>query len=873
MKSFPFAGQLALMLIAPALCLAVRADSGGNEAVSLVDSHAIEFTAPASRIPSDKMVDGPLLGNGDLGVTVAGAPEALRFHIGKNDFWGQRTQSPQTVGRIEVLAPALSGAPYHAVCDMRRARWMGSFAKGSAALAFSAFVDANANQLFIELENKGSTPLDLGIRSIKGMGGGGTAVPTKLQDNDNPALIGCEQHGGGRWFFKGTMADITMEARAASDADVSAMAKRAHGKVEAFDGQTRQKLDPPALPAAFTISGWIQPAAFGEANYILSKGDWDQSYSLGLSTGHLRFAVNGTYIQTDSELPGNAWTHIAAVYDGKRMELFLDGRRVKQIGAVENAGPAFLYAPDGSGDGMRKVAVATRIIGQEKDAFTLSPGKKAMVVSAVLSDLDARDPLTEARARVAAMTQIRAADCAQAHEAWWASFWKKSFIEIPDKVIEEHWYSAQYILGSCSRAGKVAPGLWGNWITTDHTAWHGDFHLNYNFQAPFYSVFSANRPELALPFFEAMNQSIPRGQRIAAAHGWKGIHLPVSIGPWGMCPEGDGSDWGQRSNAAYSALLYGWYWRSTRDTDWLRKTGYPYMREVAAFWTDYLKLEDGRYVIHNDAIHEGHSPTDVNPIFSLGAVRALFGNMVDMSEALGEDASLRPKWKDILEKLSPFPTQERGGKTVFRYTEKGTAWWGDNTVGIQHIYPAGAIGLGSDPKLLEISRNMIDAMGRWSDNNGASSWYAACARVGYDPSRTLTELRHMYDKHSMLNKIPWFGGGGIENASPAAAVDEMLLQSHEDVIRLFPSWPKNLDARFGSLRADGAFLVSAELKGGVVSGVTIQSEKGRDFAIVNPWPGHSVKVVRNGNLTETASGPRFTLKTSPGDKLKLVEAE
>jgi Na+/proline symporter len=109
-------------------------------------------------------------------------------------------------------------------------------------------------------------------------------------------------------------------------------------------------------------------------------------------------------------------------------------------------------------------------------------------------------------------------------------------------------------------------------------------------------------------------------------------------------------------------------------------------------------------------------------------------------------------------------------------------------------------------------------------------------------------------------------GGGIENASPAAAINEMLLQSHEDVIRLFPSWPKNLDAR-----ADGAFLVSAELRGGVVSRVTIQSEKGRDCVIENPWPERAVKVMRNGKVT-TASGPRFTLKTSPGETLKL-EAE
>ena len=45
------------------------------------------------------------------------------------------------------------------------------------------------------------------------------------------------------------------------------------------------------------------------------------------------------------------------------------------------------------------------------------------------------------------------------------------------------------------------------------------------------------------------------------------------------------------------------------------------------------------------------------------------------------------KWQDILDKLSAFPLQEAGGKTVFRYSEKGMAWCGGNTLGIHHIFP------------------------------------------------------------------------------------------------------------------------------------------------------------------------------------------
>ncbi len=273
-------------------------------------------------------------------------------------------------------------------------------------------------------------------------------------------------------------------------------------------------------------------------------------------------------------------------------------------------------------------------------------------------------------------------------------------------------------------------------------------------------------------------------------------------------------------------------------------------------------------MIYSDSIHEGSGP-DFNPILSLGLVRALFKNMLSMSAELNVDADKRVQWQDILDRLSAFPLQERDGKTVFRYSEKGMNWCDGNTLGIQHIFPAGAIGLDSDPKLLDISRNMIDAMHRWTDNNGFSSWYSACARVGYNPKRILEGLRHECDTHSAPNLLLQYGGGGIENCSGFLAVNEMLLQSHEGVIRLFPCWPSEMDASFGTLRAVGAFLVSAELKGGVISGVTIFSEKGQDCAIVNPWPDKKVLVVRNGKEAETLSGGRFTIKTFIDETLEF----
>ena len=75
---------------------------------------------------------------------------------------------------------------------------------------------------------------------------------------------------------------------------------------------------------------------------------------------------------------------------------------------------------------------------------------------------------------------------------------------------------------------------------------------------------------------------------------------------------------------------------------------------------------------------------------------------------------------------------------------------------------------------------------------------------------------------------------------------------------------KKKDARFWNLRAEGAFLVSSALKGGVVQFVKIHSEKGRGCTIVNPWPREAVIVYRDGRKTGTLRGDRFVMKTKAG---------
>ncbi len=865
MRSISFIAVYRLLFFAGALASATTLVADPLQ-TKTGPEHIAVFSSPPGRVPTRGMPDGPLLGNGDVGVVLAGPPEAQTFYISKNDFWkcSPGDSKVTAVACANLLIPALRGASYRQEQDLSRAEVRGTFTKAGLTVHTRSWVQAEENLLLTELRCDGNEAVPGSVRLYSDEQG---VAPSQVNDSNRPANIGCEMVGGGRRYFDGEMADVAI-----TDQVLSGKPAGQPTNAERFDGKTtRREVAVPNMAGSVSVAAWIKIGALSkDSNYILSKGKWTQGYSLGLWNGRLRWAINGMELESEQPLEPGRWTYVAGTFDGKRTCLYVDGVLKASQGDSGGAAPdCFVRGADGESAEGRKVSVATRTLGATGLNFVLKPGERVTVATAIISDLDTKDFRAAAKRRVDSLQSGDIEKLSARQQAWWREFWSRSFIEIPDKLIEQEWYAAQYIMASCSRAGKVAPGLWGNWITTDRPMWNGDYHLNYNFEAPFYSVYAANHPEISLPYYDALNQSIPGGRLNAARHGWKGVHFPASIGPWGIRPEGDDSDYGQRSNAAYAALNFIWYYQYTQDRDWLKATGYPFLREVEKFWTDYLKFENGRYVIYNDAIHEGSGP-DFNSILSLGLVRTLYKNLLVMSTDLGVDESLRPQWKDILAKISDWPLQEREGKTVFRYTERGMAWNNGNTLGIQHIFPAGAIGLDSSPRELEISHNMLDAMARWDDQNGACSWYTACARVGYAPEVILQHLHKLYERSSMPNGLLNFGAGGVENVSPSLAVSEMLLQSHDGVLRVFPCWPRNLDARFGSLRAVGAFLVSAELISGNITGVKITSEKGRDCIIVNPWPEKPVRVVRNGKSAGSERGARFTIHTMPGDTVELV---
>jgi hypothetical protein len=112
-------------------------------------------------------------------------------------------------------------------------------------------------------------------------------------------------------------------------------------------------------------------------------------------------------------------------------------------------------------------------------------------------------------------------------------------------------------------------------------------------------------------------------------------------------------------------------------------------------------------------------------------------------------------------------------------------------------------------------------------------------------------------------------GHYTEQFAASMVLSELLIQSVNDVIRVFPAWAGPRDARFRRLRTQGGFLVSSSFVDGKIDSVEVESTAGGPLRLVSPWPEVAVRSAAEMParlLTPDAWGV-VQVSTRPGDRL------
>jgi hypothetical protein len=576
-------------------------------------------------------------------------------------------------------------------------------------------------------------------------------------------------------------------------------------------------------------------------------------------------------------------------------------------GVAGNTGFATRQTAGGS-NWVSRASIATRVVGANlvgaptsggataSSTFDLQPGATVRIVSGIAGGgPNNPDPAPAARSLVDGQSAGSLDSLYNGHLDWWKQYWLRSYIDIGDDVLQRFYYGSLYLTGSASRAGKTAPGLYGLWVTSDFPSFNGDMHLNYNWMANFYGVYSSNRPQLALPYFDLVRDYLPEARRRSQQdlrsvksdyvsrrfpNGIAGgVLFPVGIGPFGATT--DNNYWQQVGNALFTATQYVAYYDYTQDRNFLSGTAYPFMKEVATFFRSWVEFDQGsqRYNLWSGP-HEGSWGRNSSP--DLGMLRYLLAAVINASVELNVDAGDRQAWTDILNRLAPIPTTTVNGQRVYALADPGTMQGGDtrifrpgdNTVNLEFIHPGEVLGLGSDPAERQTAIDTVNQMNSWGQGNSFPKVFTQAARVGYPAASLIDRMKEQINAHMVANLRIADGVHGIEKAGAIEAIDNMLLQSDDGVIRVFPAWPGERNASFVKLREKNAFLVSSARSGNRVSYVDVTSEAGRQVRLQHPWPGQNVTVTQagGGSVGFTIQNNVITFATQTGATYTISSA-
>lgn len=478
------------------------------------------------------------------------------------------------------------------------------------------------------------------------------------------------------------------------------------------------------------------------------------------------------------------------------------------------------------------------------------------------------------------------------HRSWWRQFWAKSFLTIPDSRLENLYYAELYKSGCQIRSGKPFASGQGVWCPDDSPPpWAAQYGFNLNEQMDTWHLLPSNHVESAYAFAELLERWFPVNQEICRKFygvegatlihgsdfnghevpGWYCANLWAACGPWAC-------------HTLWQIYQY------TADIDFLRRRAYPLMKAYMAQYKGILeKGEDGKWHVpynpspewlNNDAKAWGRDDTG-----NLASARWLSGALLEAEKVLGAESEDNSWWQDVHENLAPY-TVDQSGFQLMRgvpLTESHRTF-----PQLMAIYPYGDVHVEGNKK----DRDLIDRSFRTVTDRGPGkwcgytlSWMAAIAARTADAGRA-SEMLKLYADSSVLensfhNNFDDQAKGVLQHGpvittpeggfTAAAALLEMLLQSWNGIIRLFPATPASWhDAAFENLRAEGGFLVSACRRQGKTTWVRIKSEAGKRCRIRNPFLGAAKLKAAADNRWQRVSGETLDFPTTGGGEYLLL---
>lgn len=459
------------------------------------------------------------------------------------------------------------------------------------------------------------------------------------------------------------------------------------------------------------------------------------------------------------------------------------------------------------------------------------------------------------------------------HKEWWAGFWGRSSVSIPDEMFEKNWYLTNYLLGSCSRKGCLPMPLQGVWTADDGflPPWKGDYHHDLNTQMCYYNFLKSRHFEEGESFVDFLWNCRPAAKKFAKEfYHADGICLPSVMSLGGVALGGWAQYSYQPTNQIWLCQVFERYARYTGNQEFLRERAYPYLKETAEFMLCILKEDEkGKLYLPVSAAPEIHDNTSdawvtPNSNYDLALMIYLFESLERFAEIVMPEEKKR--WREVLGKLPELAVNE---KNVLKISpDEDLKESHRHFSHLMAIHPLWQLDYYNEKDKEIIDASILDleylGTGYWvgfsfawmselyavqKNGEGAAFqlelfWRHCCSPNGF----------HLNGDFRKTGITSWhYRPFTLEgNMCAADAVQEMLLYSENGCIELFPAIPERFrtDISFENFAAEKGVTVSAHMQDGVIRSLKLKAKYPCDVKIYNWSAVKHLKDTISGSVEE-----------------------
>lgn len=241
--------------------------------------------------------------------------------------------------------------------------------------------------------------------------------------------------------------------------------------------------------------------------------------------------------------------------------------------------------------------------------------------------------------------------------------------EVSLSWIEKVFDAGRYNIICCT--GTNPPNLQGLWSGTWSAAWSGSFTTNGNLPTAISFLLSGNTPSLMKAYFNQicyLMDGFRKSQQ--ALFGMRGFHIPAQMT---MSPLVTDTSRGYphsywTGGAGWAAWQFFDYYQYTGDKEFLKKEAYPLMKEAAAFYEDFLTMEDenGKYIFspsyspENAPGGERGDAASINATMDVMIAKQLLRSCIKAARTLHCDKKEVVKWNKMLAKMPEYQITQDG---------------------------------------------------------------------------------------------------------------------------------------------------------------------------------------------------------------------